>query len=125
MRKLSQGNEAIFRGALAAGASYYAGYPISTSTEILNVASGLAGSEGAEGIGVGEAEGEGGWLLHAVRMQMPVASRAAKRGGGIRPMVDELTPNRRRRGSSHECGVSSCAHGHQRTSCPCLRNGHL
>jgi 2-oxoglutarate/2-oxoacid ferredoxin oxidoreductase subunit alpha len=41
-RKLSQGNEAIFRGALAAGASYYAGYPISPSTEILNVASGWA-----------------------------------------------------------------------------------
>ncbi|MDQ2935177.1 MAG: 2-oxoacid:acceptor oxidoreductase subunit alpha [Chloroflexota bacterium] len=42
MRKLSQGNEAVFRGALAAGASYYAGYPISPSTEILNVASGWA-----------------------------------------------------------------------------------
>ncbi|MGH2445682.1 MAG: 2-oxoacid:acceptor oxidoreductase subunit alpha [Candidatus Limnocylindria bacterium] len=41
-RKLSQGNEAVFRGALAAGASYYAGYPISPSTEILNVASGHA-----------------------------------------------------------------------------------
>jgi 2-oxoglutarate ferredoxin oxidoreductase subunit alpha len=41
-RKLSQGNEAIFRGALAAGASYYAGYPISPSTEILNIASGHA-----------------------------------------------------------------------------------
>ncbi len=40
MRKLTQGNEAVFRGALAAGASYYAGYPISPSTEILNVASG-------------------------------------------------------------------------------------
>ena len=38
-RKLTQGNEAVFRGALAAGASYYAGYPISPSTEILNVAS--------------------------------------------------------------------------------------
>ena len=42
MRKLTQGNEAVFRGALAAGASYYAGYPISPSTEILNVASGWA-----------------------------------------------------------------------------------
>jgi len=42
MRKLSQGNEAVFRGALAAGASYYAGYPISPSTEILNIASGWA-----------------------------------------------------------------------------------
>ena len=41
-RKLSQGNEAVFRAALAAGASYYAGYPISPSTEILNVASGHA-----------------------------------------------------------------------------------
>src|SRR5688500_1110811 len=39
-RKLTQGNEAVFRGALAAGASYYAGYPISPSTEILNIASG-------------------------------------------------------------------------------------
>ncbi|HUF06924.1 MAG TPA: 2-oxoacid:acceptor oxidoreductase subunit alpha [Candidatus Binatia bacterium] len=41
-RKLMQGNEAVFRGALAAGATYYAGYPISPSTEILNVASGWA-----------------------------------------------------------------------------------
>jgi 2-oxoglutarate ferredoxin oxidoreductase subunit alpha len=41
-RKLSQGNEAVFRGAIAAGANYYAGYPISPSTEILNVASGWA-----------------------------------------------------------------------------------
>ena len=39
-RKLTQGNEAVFRGAIAAGASYYAGYPISPSTEILNIASG-------------------------------------------------------------------------------------
>ena len=42
MRKLTQGNEAVFRGALAAGADYYAGYPISPSTEILNIASGWA-----------------------------------------------------------------------------------
>jgi 2-oxoglutarate ferredoxin oxidoreductase subunit alpha len=42
MRKLTQGNEAVFRGAIAAGANYYAGYPISPSTEILNVASGWA-----------------------------------------------------------------------------------
>lgn len=41
-RRLTQGNEAIFRGAIAAGASYYAGYPISPSTEILNAASGHA-----------------------------------------------------------------------------------
>lgn len=41
-RRLAQGNEAVFRGAIAAGASYYAGYPISPSTEILNVASGWA-----------------------------------------------------------------------------------
>lgn len=40
MRKLTQGNEAVFRGAVAAGANYYAGYPISPSTEILNIASG-------------------------------------------------------------------------------------
>ena len=42
MRRLVQGNEAVFRGAVAAGASYYAGYPISPSTEILNIASGWA-----------------------------------------------------------------------------------
>ena len=41
-RKLTQGNEAVFRGAIAAGATYYAGYPISPSTEILNIASGYA-----------------------------------------------------------------------------------
>jgi 2-oxoglutarate ferredoxin oxidoreductase subunit alpha len=41
-RKLSQGNEAVFRGAITAGADYYAGYPISPSTEILNIASGWA-----------------------------------------------------------------------------------
>ena len=38
MRKLVQGNEAVFHGAVASGASYYAGYPISPSTEILNIA---------------------------------------------------------------------------------------
>jgi 2-oxoglutarate ferredoxin oxidoreductase subunit alpha len=42
VRRLVQGNEAVFRGAIAAGASYYAGYPISPSTEILNIASGWA-----------------------------------------------------------------------------------
>ena len=42
MRRLVQGNAAVVRGALAAGASYYAGYPISPSTEILNVISGWA-----------------------------------------------------------------------------------
>jgi 2-oxoglutarate/2-oxoacid ferredoxin oxidoreductase subunit alpha len=42
MRKLTQGNEAVFRGAVAAGADYYAGYPISPSTEILNIASAWA-----------------------------------------------------------------------------------
>jgi len=41
-RRLTQGNEAVFRGAIAAGANYYAGYPISPSTEILNIASGWA-----------------------------------------------------------------------------------
>jgi 2-oxoglutarate ferredoxin oxidoreductase subunit alpha len=46
-RKLTQGNEAVFRGALAAGASYYAGYPISPSTEILNIASGHAAEDPA------------------------------------------------------------------------------
>ena len=44
-RKLTQGNEAVFRGAIAAGASYYAGYPISPSTEILNIASGYAAEQ--------------------------------------------------------------------------------
>jgi 2-oxoglutarate ferredoxin oxidoreductase subunit alpha len=42
MRKLVAGNEAVFHGAVAAGANYYAGYPISPSTEILNIASGYA-----------------------------------------------------------------------------------
>jgi 2-oxoglutarate ferredoxin oxidoreductase subunit alpha len=42
VRRLVQGNEAVFRGAVAGGASYYAGYPISPSTEILNIASGWA-----------------------------------------------------------------------------------
>src|SRR5918996_253469 len=41
-RRLTQGNEAVFRGAIAAGANYYAGYPISPSTEVLNIASGWA-----------------------------------------------------------------------------------
>jgi 2-oxoglutarate ferredoxin oxidoreductase subunit alpha len=42
MRRLAQGNEAVVRGAIAAGASYYAGYPISPSTEILNAVSAWA-----------------------------------------------------------------------------------
>jgi 2-oxoglutarate ferredoxin oxidoreductase subunit alpha len=48
MRKLVQGNEAVFRGAVAAGANYYAGYPISPSTEILNIASGYAAAHHRE-----------------------------------------------------------------------------
>ncbi len=35
MRKLVQGNEATFLGAVKAGASFFAGYPITPSTEIL------------------------------------------------------------------------------------------
>jgi len=35
MRHLVQGNEALFLGALKAGANFFAGYPISPSTEIL------------------------------------------------------------------------------------------
>jgi len=38
MRGLVQGNEAIFLGALKAGASFFAGYPISPSSEILVLA---------------------------------------------------------------------------------------
>ena len=35
MKKLIQGNEATFLGAVKAGASFFAGYPITPSTEIL------------------------------------------------------------------------------------------
>jgi 2-oxoglutarate ferredoxin oxidoreductase subunit alpha len=38
MKRLVQGNEAIFLGALKAGASFFAGYPISPSSEILVLA---------------------------------------------------------------------------------------
>jgi len=38
MRQLISGNEAIFRGALRAGAHYFAGYPISPTSEILQQA---------------------------------------------------------------------------------------
>jgi len=39
MRRLISGNEAIFQGAIRAGASYFAGYPISPTSEILQQAS--------------------------------------------------------------------------------------
>jgi 2-oxoglutarate ferredoxin oxidoreductase subunit alpha len=39
MRQLISGNEAIFQGAMRAGASYFAGYPISPTSEILQQAS--------------------------------------------------------------------------------------
>jgi len=38
MRKLLSGNEAIFQGAIRAGARYFAGYPISPTSEILQQA---------------------------------------------------------------------------------------
>jgi 2-oxoglutarate ferredoxin oxidoreductase subunit alpha len=38
MKRLVSGNEAIFQGAIQAGASYFAGYPISPSSEILQQA---------------------------------------------------------------------------------------
>jgi len=39
MKQLVSGNEAIFRGAIRAGAGYFAGYPISPTSEILQQAS--------------------------------------------------------------------------------------
>lgn len=39
MKQLLSGNEAIFRGAIRAGAGYFAGYPISPTSEILQQAS--------------------------------------------------------------------------------------
>jgi 2-oxoglutarate ferredoxin oxidoreductase subunit alpha len=39
MKRLVSGNEAIFQGAIRAGASYFAGYPISPTSEILQQAS--------------------------------------------------------------------------------------
>ncbi|MBI2303288.1 MAG: 2-oxoacid:acceptor oxidoreductase subunit alpha [Chloroflexi bacterium] len=38
MKRLVQGNEAVFAGAVKAGATYFAGYPISPSSEILLLA---------------------------------------------------------------------------------------
>jgi len=38
MKRLVSGNEAIFQGAIQAGASYFAGYPISPTSEILQQA---------------------------------------------------------------------------------------
>ena len=38
MKRLVSGNEAIFQGALRAGANYFAGYPISPTSEILQQA---------------------------------------------------------------------------------------
>lgn len=38
MKRLAQGNEAIFLGALKAGANFFAGYPISPASEILVLA---------------------------------------------------------------------------------------
>ncbi len=42
-KRLLQGNEAMLLGAVKAGATYFAGYPISPSSEILMTASGYAG----------------------------------------------------------------------------------
>ncbi|MBM4347138.1 MAG: hypothetical protein FJ107_03290, partial [Deltaproteobacteria bacterium] len=35
MKQLVSGNDAIFQGAIRAGARYFAGYPITPSSEIL------------------------------------------------------------------------------------------
>ncbi len=45
MRRLLSGNEAIFQGAIQAGASYFAGYPISPTSEILQQAAAYAEEE--------------------------------------------------------------------------------
>jgi len=42
MKQLLSGNEAIFQGAIRAGATYFAGYPITPSSEILQQAAALA-----------------------------------------------------------------------------------
>ncbi|MBI2848576.1 MAG: 2-oxoacid:acceptor oxidoreductase subunit alpha [Chloroflexi bacterium] len=44
MKTLTQGNEAIFRGALKAGASFFAGYPICPATEVMVLAAEYAES---------------------------------------------------------------------------------
>ena len=43
-KRLVQGNEAVFLGAVKAGATFFAGYPISPSSEILAQASVYASS---------------------------------------------------------------------------------
>lgn len=45
MKHLVQGNEALFLGALKAGANFFAGYPISPSTDILVLAAGQAAKD--------------------------------------------------------------------------------
>ena len=45
MRRLVQGNEAIFLGALKAGASFFAGYPITPASEILVLAAEQAATD--------------------------------------------------------------------------------
>jgi len=45
MRRLISGNEAIFQGAIKAGATYFAGYPISPTSEILQQAAAYAEEE--------------------------------------------------------------------------------
>ena len=56
MKRLISGNEAIFQGALRAGASYFAGYPISPTSEILQQAA--ASSEEEAGFRFLQAEDE-------------------------------------------------------------------
>ena len=55
MKRLVQGNEAVFLGALRAGANFFAGYPISPSSEILVLSAEQAAREdGPDVYGPGE-----------------------------------------------------------------------
>ncbi len=56
MKRFISGNEAIFQGALRAGATYFAGYPISPTSEILQQAA--VSSEGEGGFRFLQAEDE-------------------------------------------------------------------
>jgi len=66
-RRLVQGNEAVAEGAIAAGARFFAGYPITPSTEIAEVLSGRLPQVGG----------------HFIQMEDEIASMAAVVGASL------------------------------------------
>jgi hypothetical protein len=100
MKRLISGNEAIFQGAIKAGASYFAGYPISPTSEILQQAATYAEEDSK--FRFLQAEDEIAAAIATISASLAGAKAfTATSGPGFSLMQEALGWGRRGRGSMH------------------------